>query len=326
LTAVGNDLFFTIITGSGDQQLWKSDGTVTGTVLVADNVLVVSGSGVAAHGLYFFIGVDPNTFAFQLWESNGTAAGTRVADPNHPGANVQGLTNVRGTLFYFDSGANSDDQTLWTTDGTSATLVAHIHPGDFAFPYDTVAVRDKLYFAVTDNSTGTAELWTSDGTPGGTGPVAAVRPDFGSAVAVGGRLFFTVNDPLLGEQLWVSRGTAASTHMVAPIVAGTDSFGNPLPFNLTSYHGELFFTASDPAHGEELWTSDGTAAGTFMVEDINPGPSGSDPSQLTVVNGTLYFTANDGVHGTELWSYTPGECNLDAPDWGCADHPRKHRQ
>jgi ELWxxDGT repeat protein len=35
--------------------------------------------------------------------------------------------------------------------------------------------------------------------------------------------------------------------------------------------GKLFFTAGDGVHGRELWTSDGTEAGTVLVKDIKPG-------------------------------------------------------
>ena len=62
-----------------------------------------------------------------------------------------------------------------------------------------------------------------------------------------------------------------------------DGFGNP------------FF------HGNELWKSDGTDAGTVMVADIVPGTGGASPHELTNVNGTLFFFANDGIHGDELW-------------------------
>ena len=53
--------------------------------------------------------------------------------------------------------------------------------------------------------------------------------------------------------------------------------------------------------GRELWQSDGTAAGTALVKDINPGTYSPGPSYLTAVGGTLFFTAFDYDHGRELW-------------------------
>src|SRR5439155_6458138 len=71
--------------------------------------------------------------------------------------------------------------------------------------------------------------------------------------------------------------------------------------SLTNVNGKLFFSAYEATDGYELWQSDGTAAGTVMVKDINPGTYSSFPSNLTNVNGTLFFSANDGTVGEELW-------------------------
>ena len=76
-----------------------------------------------------------------------------------------------------------------------------------------------------------------------------------------------------------------------------------IPGWLTDVQGALFFSAFDGGiNGNELWTSDGTTAGTVQVEDINPGASNSNPSSLVNRNGTLFFTATDNVVGNELWA------------------------
>jgi len=62
-----------------------------------------------------------------------------------------------------------------------------------------------------------------------------------------------------------------------------------------------------------LWQSDGTAAGTTMVGDINPGMSHSYPQGLTDVNGRLFFTADDGAYGHEVWTLAEGTTRVVTP-------------
>src|SRR5262245_26632365 len=73
----------------------------------------------------------------------------------------------------------------------------------------------------------------------------------------------------------------------------TDVYGLPVE-RFTESGGRLFFTAGG-FEGEELWTSDGTAAGTVLVKDINLFGGSAQPDLLTDVNGTLFFVADDGV-------------------------------
>ncbi len=68
--------------------------------------------------------------------------------------------------------------------------------------------------------------------------------------------------------------------------------------------GYLYFAASTGATGttgRELWRTDGTAAGTTLVSDINPGGADSSPSFFTAAGTNLFFVADDGVDGAELW-------------------------
>lgn len=62
-----------------------------------------------------------------------------------------------------------------------------------------------------------------------------------------------------------------------------------------------FFQAADSDHGEELWITDGTPAGTRMVKDINPGVATSNIQYLTRFNDKVVFSADDGENGQEIW-------------------------
>ena len=92
---------------------------------------------------------------------------------------------------------------------------------------------------------------------------------------MGGTLFFTADDGIHGRELWKSDGTKAGTVLVKDInPGGSGGYDYDGPYDLTDVGGTLFFTADDGTHGQELWKSDGTEAGTVLVKDINPGGSG----------------------------------------------------
>jgi ELWxxDGT repeat protein len=55
--------------------------------------------------------------------------------------------------------------------------------------------------------------------------------------------------------------------------------------------------------GQELWSSDGTAAGTVLAADIYPGTTSSNPAEFTFAGSTVLFAATDGSFGRELWSF-----------------------
>jgi ELWxxDGT repeat protein len=65
--------------------------------------------------------------------------------------------------------------------------------------------------------------------------------------------------------------------------------------------GRFYFAVDDGVHGNEVWVTDGTPAGTHLAADVNPGPAGSDPAALADVGGVLYFAATNPVAGREVW-------------------------
>jgi len=74
------------------------------------------------------------------------------------------------------------------------------------------------------------------------------------------------------------------------------------PFNI-SQNNLLYFGQGFPETGYELWRSDGTEAGTFMIKDIWPGPDGQGAFGPVVFdfNNVTFVNPNDGSNGIELW-------------------------
>src|SRR5262249_15548304 len=127
-----------------------------------------------------------------------------------------------------------------------------------------------------------------------------------------GRLYFTADDGVHGNEVWVSDGTAGGTQMlldVNPTNGGPFGPGGPhgsQASQFTPVGDRGYLNPHDGGSGQELWVTDGTAAGTHLVKDIDPtnnAPFGfpEGPTQLTAYKGKVYFIANDGVTGNELW-------------------------
>lgn len=118
-------------------------------------------------------------------------------------------------------------------------------------------------------------------------------------VESGGALYFFAQ-PQDQERMWLYRsdGSEAGTVTLAPI----ENLYERIDFQPLSFNGKLYFTVATEELGEEIWVSDGTAAGTHPFLDLRQGAESSHPLLLSVAAGRLFFSANDGEHGIELWS------------------------
>lgn len=220
-------------------------------------------------------------------------------------------TAFDGQMFFVaDEGIHGWE--LWVSDGTEAGthLFKDINPGPTGSnPSFFMVHNNKLYFNADDGVHAT-ELWVTDGTEEGTymvkdintsGDGSDYHPTRGHIV-YNGRLYFKAQDGIHGYEYWVTDGTEEGTYMIKDI--NPDGPYTPVsdrPSDLTEYNGKLYFYATDGTHGKELWVTDGTEEGTYMVKDINPGPEDSTPFYFVIYEDKLYFRGDDGVHGRELW-------------------------
>lgn len=79
-------------------------------------------------------------------------------------------------------------------------------------------------------------------------------------------------------------------------------FGGVYPTQSVNINGISYFAANDGIHGEELWKSDGTIAGTVMVKDITPGVGSTEFDGLFAVGDHVLFVIQDGKNSLALWS------------------------
>ena len=150
-------------------------------------------------------------------------------------------------------------------------LVKDILPGNIGSnPQDLVKAGDNLYFAANDGIHG-RELWKSNGTAAGTQMVMDINPNGstsgepGDLITVGDNVFFRASDGMYGFELWRSQfnGIGAGT---TALVKDINPFGSSNPVYFTNTNGTLKFAANNGLNGEELWHSDGSTMGTFMVD------------------------------------------------------------
>lgn len=302
-TGVGDTVYFRSGVGTRIEKLWRTDGTAAGTrelyapIHAPDGPLPNSpkdltqlGDGLAFLGVWWIDYID------QLMKTNGTPEGTGPVEPE-PGTGAYPIyaTSIVGVKDFVFLQA---DETLWWSNGTSPGTLPLGDILSFRTELKNVStVRNRvLYFAGSTPEAG-EELWRSDGTVAGTYLLAETIPGPGSRrlgpfASTESAVFFAAG----GNELW--KNDAAGTSLVRALPS-TDP---PLGFrSLTAVGNKVYFSYDDGAHGRELWVSDGTGAGTRMVEDILPGPGSSTPRDFHLEGNVLVFSASDGVHGVEPW-------------------------
>jgi ELWxxDGT repeat protein len=334
---VNGSAYFQATDGIHGIELWKSDGTEGGTMLLKD-ITPGPGSEAAyasdhidymtpALGKLFFVAHTPSG-RHRIWISDGTEVGTHPIHEteistswSHPG-----LTEFMGSVYLVGYAEDFGHAVLFKIDATSSTSLANFgdefHWNDPLF----ASFNGKLHFLFGD------QYLATDGTDEGTTVVKSFEYASGSypnkLTDVDGTLFFHGGQYPGG--LWKSNGTAASTIKIGnlPYVDEAASLNGQLIFihsdGLHSSNGEpgnivtlssaarharqlrranglLFFSAYGPGTGEEVWQTDGTAAGTKLTKDIVPGEGHSGPRNLTALNNQIFFNTYDLTFGNELF-------------------------
>ncbi len=261
---------------------------------------------VTAGSRTFFQGVD--AFGAELWVTDGTGIGTRrVADVNPGTASSQpNPIGAIGNEVVFAATRPDVGRELFISDGTAAgtRLLKDLEPGaasgvNINFNSEPGISSNGFVFFGGGIATD-IELWRTDGTAAGTVRLADLNLTGSSNprewATFSGRVVFTANGAS-GSELYATDGTAAGTTLVADLAPGLASSS---PSGFTPLFSFLYFTASDPTNGSELWRWDGTTAPVRLSTIASVGTS---PMQILATQTFSVYFAGDGPAGNELFRY-----------------------
>jgi len=301
--------------GQADYELWRTDGTATGTRAVLD--LDPNGSGYVgpmvalAGGRVAFVG-QTSAYGFEPVVSDGTPNGTVIVDVNvlvGRGSTPTHLTAAGNDLFLFAIGPPGSG--LYRIDGNqlTVTFVRSLLWQSAARP-PIVASGSRLFFRALDASAQgrtAAQLWLSDGTAPGTVVLRDLRqglhdPGFDHLLAHGNGVTFTADDGIFGAEPWRSDGTPAGTGPAANVHASPTAHGaGSQPTFFLHAATVSVFDADDGDRGREPWVTDGRSA--QRLADLVPGADGSTLVPIGDTPAGVVFASTPAAAGAPETAY-----------------------
>jgi ELWxxDGT repeat protein len=303
-------LYFEAEDGTTGRTLFRYNGS---TVTAVDDSFSNFRDPAVFNDKLFFQGNANDGTGSELISYDGTTV-TQEANINTTGSSFPQDLFARDTTLYFYAENGSYGAELWKyTESGGAEIEAYrANPTDL-LPRSLTWFDGTLYFgaAGTDTSGTDFELWYRDSeisNPSSRAQLveevyASGEGNVNELVVFEGNLYFTGYEGYSFGTNFIYRSDGSTVTRLDNIV--TSDGTQYRPDYLTVYDGALYFSATHPDSGDELWRYDGTDA--ELVWDINEGSDSSHPYSLYVHDQKLFFGADDGSRGYELFYYQSPE-------------------
>ncbi|HEY2395560.1 MAG TPA: hypothetical protein VGH81_06195 [Rudaea sp.] len=325
--------FFSASSAASGGELWKTDGTSAGTVLVKDINPGGTGSFICCFGeglnRVYFDASTPDT-GRELFMSDGTASGTVLRADIQPGPGSSSPSNLiewfNDTMIFSASDGVAGFE-LWITSATSTTLLKDIATGSSSStPSFLTGFSGRIFFSADGSSGfGNTELWSTDATTGGT---AIFKDICAGSCGSNPRSLTTLNTALGTRLLFFASSTSGATPSVY-VSDGTPTGTVPI-FGLETVNVTGFTVSGTLAYFTDntnlrLYRTDGTTGGTILVADFGGDEFVSMRNALGPVGtNRVIIGADDGFVGNEPYIAGPNAGNISllkniAPDLGYSD-------
>jgi ELWxxDGT repeat protein len=287
--ASNNTLYFAGNDNTTGLELWKSDGTNAGTVLVKEINPGTSPSTprrfVEMNNIIYFNATDGVTSGVEVFKTDGTSAGTSIALDINPGAgnsNPDQITVIDNVMYFFaqDDGTNYD---FYKYDGTTLTKLADLNAPGSSVSTNYIKSGTNIIFAADDNDADTLrELWVTDGTVVGTKKVSAKvggpsPQGVNNVTLVGINILFTAEDATNGSELY--KIDAALSNKDNELASNLKMYPNPTTGKIT-----IDYLFESPA--------------TYSVYDV----TGKTIASGKLHNNTFEINAQKGIYFVKIES------------------------
>lgn len=312
LVEFNNELYFIGNDMVNGYELWKTDGTASGTVMVKeinpakgmfDTDSEISQFTVMGDHLYFFANETSDEDSTQLWKTNGTTAGTEkiVSYKIDNDKTAYSLTATSNTIYYTYKGS------LYKSDGTAAGTSLFMQNNS---PEHLTSFNGELLFQTTTSGPNVptmSHICITSNDPQGYTVLKDVDPGqinlsinstyYYPMNVANNKLYFTLGINSQTTELWQTDGTIAGTTLIKTFTQVDGSINNQ---QFIKHDGAVYFKTK--VNGDYfLNKTDGTAAGTIKLSTVGAG----DVENLTSVDKVLFFTNSDQPArvGEELWKF-----------------------
>lgn len=284
---VENSIYFAGQNKEQNYELWKTDGTSEGTILVKNIAPDNEDFNLPSFPVNFVTFKNEVYFraANKLWKTDGTDNGTQLIFD----IAFQEIAVLNDYMLLIS------DYDLWVSDGTDAgTYLLKESESLFGRDDKTIITLDDIALLPIRDPEYGIEIWKTNGTKEGTTLVKDLwKGTEGyepcSKVLLNNKMYYIGNDGILGAALYRSDGTPEGTELVKDIKENSviSPFGNIEP--LYSDGEVVYMSAASVGSRQELWISDGTNEGTKKI--IFNQPEISNPNDFHKFKNKLFVFA-----------------------------------
>jgi ELWxxDGT repeat protein/VCBS repeat-containing protein len=301
-------LYFSANDGINGRELWRLDASGVPTMVADINPAGSSSPSqlTATSDWLYFLATTPDEGA-ELWRYDGVNPPSPAANvnPGTTGADLLYLTPYANqVVFRANNGTHGDE--LFSFDPVNGLRLFDIEtvsascpsaPNCESSPISLTVYDGTLYFSAFQTGTG-FQLYSYNGST-----YERLTTNIAGATGItglGSRLIFGGFD--FGQYRIYSYDIGSSSGVASRLSEAIVTDPGPLErsqYRAVVFNNRVYLIADDGINGQELWSTDGTLAGTSIAAEVNMGPGSSQPSYLRVFNGELYFEATEPSAGLE---------------------------